>query len=158
VLDEQLVPLTLDTSHKVNDTLIAALAKLVQTTENPLRLFDAMDSLESLHHLLLTYPISSSKPRPSPFILEASQSYLALRTQLAMLDKGLTACVGMMVAVQTALWGAVRERWEELWNALRVEGEANGGAGEMWSAEVEGMRTLDIRAPPYAPGRVGSRA
>jgi hypothetical protein len=27
---------------------------------------------------------------------------------------------------------AVRERWEELWNALRVEREANGGVGETW--------------------------
>jgi hypothetical protein len=51
VLDEQLSPFCLDTSHEVNDMLIVALAKLVQTTENPLCLFDAMDSWESLHHL-----------------------------------------------------------------------------------------------------------
>ena len=86
-----------------------------------------MHTLEPLHYGLLHLDVS--KIRPSPSLLEASQSYVALRGQLftelpqylRLLHKGITATVVQLSAWQTTFYKGTHAHWGELWDALRVE-------------------------------------
>ncbi|KZP18369.1 hypothetical protein FIBSPDRAFT_863852 [Athelia psychrophila] len=136
VIEQQLMPLGDDLQAIIKDKFLPSLALLVESMKAPLRLLEAMNTLEPLHYSLLNN--NYAKGRPPPQMLEASQSYIALRGQLhselpqylKLLDKGIAASIMQLAHWQTAYWADVRERWGGLWEALRVEGERNAGAAE----------------------------
>lgn len=149
------------TEEVVEAKLLPHLTKLVDSTLAPLRLVEAMRTLEPLH--LALQNLNLSKTRPPPQMLEASQSYLALRAQLAaelptylaLLTKGLTDCVTQFSDWQARFYRRIKERWLSLWDSLKVEGEMNAGAAETvrvwWSrwADVEAqLMGLNIVRPP----------
>lgn len=131
VVDHQILLLCDDLETVIKDRLLTQLAVLINTMMPPSRLLEAMHTLEPLHYGLLNLNISRS--RPPPALLDASQSYVALRGQLfvelpqylASLHKGIVAAVLQLGVWQGQFWGDVRERWEELWEALKVDGEMN---------------------------------
>lgn len=133
VIDRQILALCDDLEQVIQERLLVQLAILVDTTLSPSRLLEAMHTLEPLHYGLLN--LNVSKSRPPPALLEASQSYVALRGQLfaelpkylELLHRGIAAAILQMGAWQSQFWGDVRERWLELWEALRVDGEKNVG-------------------------------
>jgi dynamin-binding protein len=138
VIDEELLPLGRELQKALKERWLISLARLVNSTRAPLQLIDAMNALEPLHHALLNTTSFSVKQRPSPALLEASQSYVALRGQLAvelpmyleLLDRGITGSVLALADIQARWWNSVREKWFILWEALKVDGEANAGADE----------------------------
>lgn len=128
-----------DLEQELQKSFIPLLCNLKAMMEPPTKLLNAMHSLEPLHVALLHTPFSPSKSRrPAPALLTASQSYLALRSALSsdlpILLRGLNKATGIavrMIAEQQAVfYTSVGERWAELWDALRVEGERCGGAEE----------------------------
>ncbi|CCM01015.1 uncharacterized protein FIBRA_03063 [Fibroporia radiculosa] len=130
----------------IKNKLLTELTKLVDSTLAPLRLLEAMQTLEPLHLGLLNLNIAKS--RPPPQLLEASQSYVALRGQLAaelpqyiaLMKKGITLCVLRFSTFQADFFGRVRDRWLVLWNALKVGDEMNAGAPEtvrVWWSRFE---------------------
>ncbi|KAF8845915.1 hypothetical protein BDN67DRAFT_1872 [Paxillus ammoniavirescens] len=140
---------------------VPILCDLKAMIEPPTKLLGAMHSLEPLHVALLHTPYPPSKSRrPAQTLLTASQSYLALRSSLSselpILLRALNRATGLAVRVlaqeQTAFYEAVGERWGELWDALRVEGERCGGAdetlrvwGERWGevgVKLSGMKIV----------------
>jgi hypothetical protein len=136
VVEEQLTPLSGDLESIIHSKLLVELARLVDSMSAPLRLLEAMDTLEPLHYGLLN--INFAKGRPPTALLEASQSYLALRGQLfaelpqylRLLDKGIATSIKQLAHWQTSFWADVHDRWSGLWDALRVDGEMNAGAAE----------------------------
>ncbi|KIJ66118.1 hypothetical protein HYDPIDRAFT_27311 [Hydnomerulius pinastri MD-312] len=139
--------------ENLNESFIPILCELKSMIEPPTKLLSAMHSLEPLHTALLHTPFSPSKSRrPAPALLTASQSYLALRSSLSselpVLLSAMNRATGLVVRIvaqeQVRFYEAVGERWAELWDALRVEGERCGGAEETlrvwWErwGEVEG--------------------
>lgn len=124
------------TEKVVKAKLLPELTKLVDSTLAPLRLVEAMRTLEPLHLALLN--LNLSKSRPPLQMSDASQSYLALRAQLAselpiycaLLNKGLTDCFTQFNIWHAIFYKRVKERWLLLWNSLKVEGEMNAGAAE----------------------------
>ncbi|KAI0941508.1 hypothetical protein AcW1_003383 [Taiwanofungus camphoratus] len=138
-------------SVTVDQHLLPQLSRLVDSMLAPLRLLEAMHTLEPLHYGLLNFDISKS--RPPPQLLEASQSYVALRAQLfaelpqylELLKKGIMMNILQLARWQSKFWGDVRDEWMGLWDALKVDGEMNAGATETlrvwWGrfAEVETM-------------------
>ncbi|PCH35656.1 hypothetical protein WOLCODRAFT_133926 [Wolfiporia cocos MD-104 SS10] len=122
--------------QQIEDHYLTELTKLVDSTLAPLRLLEAMKTLEPLHFGLLN--LNQSKSRPPPQLVEASQSYVALRAQLAselprylaLLHRGITLCVVQFATWQAKLFEHLRDRWLVLWDALKVEGEMNAGAAE----------------------------
>lgn len=136
VIEQQLLPLGADLESIIQDKFLVTLASLVDSMSAPLRLLEAMNTLEPLHHSLLNN--NYAKGRPPPQMFEASQSYVALRGQLhselpqylKLLDKGIATAIMQLAEWQTAYWADVRERWGGLWDALRVDGEKNAGAAE----------------------------
>ncbi|KAG6849358.1 hypothetical protein H0H93_009141 [Arthromyces matolae] len=125
-------------------------------------LLTSMEEQEPFHYHLLTMNVSA-KNRPPPALLAASNNYLALRGQLAaelptyltLLHKGLSHFVLQLAQIQASFWRDVRDRWAELWDMLRVEGEMNAGQQEtlaVWQArwedvneEVMGLSILQTR-------------
>ncbi|KAH0828963.1 hypothetical protein J3R83DRAFT_2392 [Lanmaoa asiatica] len=115
-------------------------ADLEQELQNPpTKLLHAMHSLEPLHATLLHTHFSPSKSRrPAPTLLTASQSYLALRSalssELPILLRAMNRATGLAVRIiaeqQSVFYASVGERWAELWDALKVDGERCGGAEE----------------------------
>ncbi len=95
-----------------------------------------MHSLEAPHFSLLN--LHYSKSRPPPALIEASQNYLALRSQLnselpaylKLFDAGVVRCIRLFARRQTEFWVTVRDQWAKLWNCLRMEGETNAGCEE----------------------------
>ena len=138
------------TEEVVQAKLLPHLTKLVDSTLAPLRLVEAMRTLEPLHLALLN--LNLSKTRPPPQMLEASQSYLALRAQLAaemptylaLLTKGLTDCTNQFNVWQAQFYRRIKERWLSLWDSLKVEGEMNAGAAE--TVRVWWSRWADVEA------------
>ena len=136
VVENQLLPLCKTLEANLKDNILSPLARLISTTASPLRLLDAMNTLQPLHLSLLN--VNVSKSRPPPALLEASQSYLALRGQLhaelpkylTLLEKGIILSIQELAHLQTQFWADVRDRWSDLWEALRVDGEMNAGAVE----------------------------
>ena len=160
VVEEQLAPLGGDLESIIQNKLLVDLARLVDSMRAPLRLLEAMNTLEPLHYGLLN--INFSKSRPPPALLEASQSYLALRGQLfselpqylKLLDKGIASSITQLANWQTSYWADVHDRWGGLWDALRVDGEMNAGATETsrvwwgrWTEVATAIQGLNIVNP-----------
>ncbi|KAF7982996.1 hypothetical protein HWV62_24610 [Athelia sp. TMB] len=150
VIEQQLIPLGDDLHSDIQDKFLPSLALLVESMKAPLRSLEAMHTMEPLHHALLNH--NPAKGRPPPQMLEASQSYMALRGQLhaelprylKLLDKGIAASIIQLAERQTAYWADVRERWGDLWEALRVEGESNAGSEE--TVQVWWLRFEEVAA------------
>ncbi|KDQ56301.1 hypothetical protein JAAARDRAFT_194957 [Jaapia argillacea MUCL 33604] len=121
----------------IEKRLLIALSRLVSSMKAPYRLLEAMHTLEPLHSTLLHHSFTPSS-RPPPALLEASQSYVALRGQLAVelpvylesLERGVKGVVRVFGSWQGGFWEGVRGRWGELWDALKMDGEElDGGPG-----------------------------
>ena len=131
VLRAQIIPVCKDLETVVQERLLPQLSLLVDSMNDPLKLLEAMHTLEPLHYGLLNLDVSKS--RPPAALLEASQSYVALRGQLfvelpqylALLHKGITAAVVQLSAWQTAFYKDTHAHWGELWDALRVEEDSS---------------------------------
>jgi len=160
VVEEQLMPLSGELETIVQNKLLVELARLVDTMHAPLRLLEAMRTLEPLHYGLLN--TNFSKTRPPAALLEASQSYIALRGQLfselpqylKLLDKGIATAIMELAQWQTSYWADVHDRWGGLWDALRVDGEMNAGAAETervwwgrWAEVASAIHGLNIVNP-----------
>ncbi|KAL0569147.1 hypothetical protein V5O48_012821 [Marasmius crinis-equi] len=158
VIQEGLVPLGGEMERAIQELLLGDLARLVSTMRQPVKLLKSMEETEPYHHHLLNMPVSA-KNRPPAALLEASTNYLALRGQLAaelptylgLLEKGLEGALRRLTEIQTRYWMDVRDRWGELWEMLRVEGEMNAGCEETvgvwrtrWGDVDEGVRGLGI--------------
>lgn len=136
VLCTGLVELAQELEHELHAHIIPSLQSLKATSIAPLKLLSALHTLHPLHLHLLHLPITR-KQRPPEALLQASQSYVALRGQLALelpvyvrlLERGVGGVVLDLGKVMEAFWGVVRERWAELWDALKVEGEGLGNSG-----------------------------
>lgn len=150
VVEYRLLPICKQLEEVIEKELFTQLARLTDSASDPERLLEAMRTLEPLHYGLLNFNVSKS--RPPPQLLEASKSYVALRAQLfaelpkylELLHKGIIAVIEQLAFWQVEYWAAVKEKWGELWDALKVEGEMQGEATETlkvwWSrfAQVEG--------------------
>lgn len=136
VVQDRLLPMCERLEKMIHDQLFVQLGRLTDSTSAPERLLEAMRTLEPMHYGLLN--VNVSKSRPPPQLLEASKSYVALRAQLftelpqylQLLHRGIVACVIQFTAWQSEFWHGVREKWSELWDALKVEGELQGAAME----------------------------
>lgn len=136
VIEKALMPLCVDLENAINERLLKDLAHLLTTMGKPMKLIASMEEQEAMHFQLLNMNVS--KNRPPPALLEASSNYLALRGQLAkelpryvaLMDRGLSCFVRKLAEIQKAFYGDVRDRWAELWEMLRVDGEINAGAEE----------------------------
>ena len=165
VLRAQVVPVCEDLETVVRDRLFPQLSLLVDSMNDPFRLLEAMHTLEPLHYGLLNLDVSKSRPPPS--LLEASQSYVALRGQLftelpqylALLHKGITATIIQLSAWQTAFYKDTYIHWAELWDALRVEEDSGISSApetvriwwERFSIMDEGLGELGILKRPKIP-------
>ena len=165
VLRAQIIPVCEDLQVVVQDRLLPQLSLLVDSMHDPLRLLEAMHTLEPLHYGLLNLDVSKSRPPPS--LLEASQSYIALRGQLftelpqylALLHKGITATIIQLSAWQTAFYKDAHTHWGELWDALRVEEDSSISSApetvriwwERFSIMDEGLGELGILKRPKVP-------
>lgn len=163
VVERQLAPLGGDLESIIRDKLLVELSRLVDSMSAPLRLVEAMNTLEPLHYGLLN--INFPKNRPPPQLLEASQQYLALRGQLyselplylKLLDKGIGTAILQLASWQTSYWADVRDRWGGLWDALRVDGEMNAGAEEtqrVWWSRWEEVANLMHRLTIINPKKI----
>ncbi|KAF9262682.1 hypothetical protein L218DRAFT_1077882 [Marasmius fiardii PR-910] len=158
VLDEQLTPLSGQLETAINEKLLKEIATLLSTLRHPWKLLTTMEEQEPYHYHLLNMNVTP-KNRPPAALLEASTNYLALRGQLAnelpkyieLMHRGLAIVVKRLTEIQTHYWMEVRDRWSELWEMLRVEGEMNAGAEETigvwharWTDVDETVRALRI--------------
>ena len=131
VLKAQIIPVCNSLEAVVKERLLPQLSLLVDSMTDPLRLLEAMHTLEPLHYGLLNLDVSKSRPPPS--LLEASQSYVALRGQLFMelpqylklLHRGITATIVQLNAWQTTFYEDAHIHWGGLWEALRVEEDSS---------------------------------
>ncbi|KAF7790946.1 hypothetical protein EIP86_001905 [Pleurotus ostreatoroseus] len=153
----------------VHVRLLPQLARLTDSTNMPEKLLEAMRTLEPLHYGLLN--VNIAKTRPPPELQQASQSYVAIRAQLygelpqflECYERGVKILFRQLIEWQTEFWRAYRQKWQELWDALRVEGEMEGSAQETlrvwWSrfydiAEVvEGLNIIRPFQEPQRPQR-----
>jgi len=144
LVEAQLLPLCHRLEVDVNERLLKELAHLLMTMNQPLKLLASMEEQEPFHYHLLTMNVSP-KNRPAPALLAASTNYVALRGQLAaelpaylkLLHRGLAVEVRRLAQIQGEFWCDVRDRWADLWEMLRVEGEMNAGHEEtmaVWQA------------------------
>lgn len=162
VIETGLLPVCDELGVAISQDLLPPLNRLTDSASNPERLLEAMRTLEPLHYGLLNFNVSKS--RPPPQLLDASKSYVALRAQLhaelpkynELLRKGIEFGIGHWESMQIRFWKAIRDKWGELWDALRVDGEMKGSASETlrvwWSrfeeceAKLSGMNI--VRPPP----------
>ncbi|KAG1738186.1 hypothetical protein EDB19DRAFT_1636451 [Suillus lakei] len=158
-----LVELTEELEHELHAHILPTLQSLKGTSVAPLKLLSALHTLHPLHMHLLHLPITR-KHRPPEALLQASQSYVALRGQLALelpvyvklLERGIDGAVLDLARGMEAFWGVVRERWGELWDALRVEGEGLGRVDgetirvwhERWGDVLGVLGSLVVANPP----------
>ncbi|KAG7091289.1 hypothetical protein E1B28_010337 [Marasmius oreades] len=158
VLDEQLAPLSVQLEAAINEKLLKEIARLLSTLRHPWKLLATMEEQEPYHYHLLNMNVTP-KNRPPAALLEASTNYLALRGQLAselpkyieLMHRGLAIAVKRLTEIQSHYWMEVRDRWSELWEMLRVEGEMNAGAEETigvwrsrWTDVDDTIRVLKI--------------
>lgn len=137
VVEKGLMPLCVNLESVINEHLLKDLAHLLTTMGKPMKLIESMEEQEAMHFQLLNMNVSP-KNRPPPALLEASSNYLALRAQLAkelpryvaLMDRGLSCFVRKLAEIQKSFYGDVRDRWGDLWEMLRVDGEINAGAEE----------------------------
>lgn len=161
VITDELLPICDAAKEYLDDKVEPGLTQLLETMHAPLRLLEAMRTLEPLHYGLLNLNIAKS--RPPPQLLEASQSYVALRAQLfaelpvylKLLDRGIAMTILRFASVQESFYYRMRAKWADLWDALKVDEEANQGAAETlrvwWGrfADVEvAIQGLNIVRPP----------
>ncbi|KAG2067922.1 hypothetical protein BDR04DRAFT_1104346, partial [Suillus decipiens] len=138
-----LVELAQDLEYELHAHILSSLQSLKGTTVAPLKLLSALHTLQPLHMHLLHLPITR-KHRPSEALLQASQSYVALRGHLAL---ELPVYVKLLErGIDWVVLYLARARWGELWDALRVEGE---GLGD------EGATTRDSMQHPDQPAGGG---
>ena len=131
VLKARIIPICEDLERIFREKLLPHLSLLVGSMINPSRLFEAMHTLEPLHYGFLN--LDSSKSRSRASLLEASQSYIALRGQLfaelpqylALLQKGITAAIIHLAGRQTTFYKEIHTHWNELWDALSVEEDSS---------------------------------
>ncbi|KAG2158566.1 uncharacterized protein EDB93DRAFT_1076408 [Suillus bovinus] len=160
-----LVELVQELEHELHARILPSLQSLKGTSIAPLKLLSALHTLQPLHMHLLHLPITR-KNRPPEALLQASQSYVALRGQLALelpvyvklLERGIDGVVLDLAKAMEAFWRVVMERWGELWDALQVEGEhadrpAGGGETvrvwrERWGDVLGVLGSLAIVNPP----------
>lgn len=165
VVNTGLMPLVVDLEKKIMVKLLHPVAKLMSTMGEPEKLLASMYEQEPYHYHLLNMPIShkdKSAGKMAPALLEASGNYLALRGQLCaelptylkLMHKGLGAAVVELAGIQTEFWGSVRDKWGDLWDMLKVEGEMNAGAQETmnvwwmrWEEVDRVMKDLNIVNP-----------
>ncbi|KAJ4471540.1 hypothetical protein J3R30DRAFT_1091686 [Lentinula aciculospora] len=158
LLQQYLAPLCLELENVINERLLKEIALLLATMQQPMKLLESMNEQEPFHYHLLTMNVTP-KNRPPPALLEASTNYLALRGQLSkelpryleLLHRGIATSVRRLADIQTQFWQDVRDRWGELWEMLRVDGEMNAGANETiavwvarWSDVDEVVKSLAI--------------
>ncbi|KAK7052828.1 hypothetical protein VNI00_004147 [Paramarasmius palmivorus] len=149
VLDQHLAPLCAELESAINEKLFKEIARLLTTMKHPLKLLASMNEQEPYHYHLLNMNFST-KNRPPAALLEASSNYLALRGQLAaelpkyiqLMHRGMANFVLRLSEIQMQYWMDVRDRWSDLWEMLRVEGEINGGADE--TIAVWRQRWVDV--------------
>ncbi|KAF5387247.1 hypothetical protein D9757_006854 [Collybiopsis confluens] len=149
LLRQYLGPLSLGLESVINERLLKEIAMLLATMQHPMKLLESMNEQEPFHYHLLTMPVTP-KNRPPQALLEASTNYLALRGQLSkelpryllLLQRGIALSIRRLADIQTQFWQDVRDRWGELWEMLRVDGEMNAGAGE--TIEVWHSRWSDV--------------
>ncbi|KAH6914078.1 hypothetical protein BKA70DRAFT_1396886 [Coprinopsis sp. MPI-PUGE-AT-0042] len=149
VIEVELKDLSDTLDQEINITLLRHIALLLDTMRQPHKLLSSMREQEPFHYHLLTMNVSS-KNRPPAALLAASTNYLALRGQLdtelpmyiAMLRKGIDLCIAKLAEIQVLFWGSVRDKWAELWEMLRVEGELNAGHEE--TMNVWRARWMDV--------------
>ncbi|KAJ2928619.1 hypothetical protein H1R20_g8433, partial [Candolleomyces eurysporus] len=144
VVEQQLMPLCVDLEAVIGERLLREIVHLLKTMNQPYKLLASMTEQEPLHHHLLNMNVSA-KNRPPATLLAASTNYLALRAQLAaelptylaLLHQGLSISVRRLADIQTRFWKDVKDKWGELWEMLRVDGELNAGHEEtvaVWQA------------------------
>ncbi|KAG1788350.1 uncharacterized protein HD556DRAFT_1245291 [Suillus plorans] len=172
-----LVDLVQELEHELHAHILPSLQSLKGTSVAPLKLLSALHTLQPLHMHLLHLPITR-KNRPPEALLQASQSYVALRGQLALelpvyvklLERGIDGVVLDLARAMDAFWRVVMERWGELWDALQVEGEDNmehadrpAGGGETvrvwrerWGDVLGVLGSLAIVNPPRKMERLRS--
>jgi hypothetical protein len=165
LIEEGLMPLSARMEEEVKETILVQLAKLRKTKESPMKLISAMKEEEPAHYHLLTMNVSA-KNRPAPGLLESSQTYLALRGQLALelpvylkaLHRGIGVVVVEFAAMQARLYGDMRDKWGELWDALRVDGEMNAGGEEtvkVWWSRWQDVHDLVAGLNVVSPRKMG---
>ncbi|PSR71543.1 hypothetical protein PHLCEN_2v12594 [Hermanssonia centrifuga] len=150
VIEHGLLPICQRLEAIIETKLLVELALLTDSTSAPERLLEAMRTLEPLHYGLLNFNVSKSRP-PTP-LLDASKSYVALRAQLfaelpkylELLNRGLMAAIKQFTTWQAEFWMAIRDKWAELWDALKVDGEMQGEAKE--TLRVWWSRFADVEA------------
>ncbi|KAL4079100.1 hypothetical protein J3A83DRAFT_4455522, partial [Scleroderma citrinum] len=156
--------------ERLNEAFIPILCELKLNLDPPKKLLNAMHTLSPLHTALLHVAPSKGR-RPAQALLTASQSYLALRSALAaelpLLLSHLNRATGLVVRIlaeeQASLYFLIEERWAELWDALRVEGERCSGAEETLRVWWERWSEGEAREKPRdtvreKPGRKGTAA
>ena len=146
LINDRWLPACIDLLVKIGNDVLPCVTSFMDTTAVPLRLLETMQTLEQLHYDLLGIP--ASKSRRPPHLIEASQSYLALRAQLladlpkylALLDKGMTLCIREVVRIQWRYYTKVRDLWVRLWHHVRFHREANVGAAgtlRIWQSRYQ---------------------
>lgn len=156
-----LVELAEELERELHAHILPSLQSLKATSVSPLKLLSAMHTLHPLHLHLLHLPMTR-KQRPPEALLQASQSYVALRGQLAvelpvyvrLLERGVDGVVLDLGRVMEAFWAVVRERWAELWDALRVEGEGLGRT-DSTGVQKDGVNPEDYAKGVGGPGNGG---
>ncbi|KAI6145479.1 hypothetical protein BKA82DRAFT_995591 [Pisolithus tinctorius] len=142
--------------ERLRERFIPVLCELKAMLEPPKKLLSAMHALTPLHAALLHTPFSPSKGRrPAQALLTASQSYLALRSALAAelplllsaLKRATALAVRILADEQANLYVMIADRWAELWDALRVDGERCGGSEETLRVWWERWSEVEERLP-----------
>ncbi|TFK50719.1 hypothetical protein OE88DRAFT_1735481 [Heliocybe sulcata] len=158
---DHVIPICEGVEKRIEDHLVPQLVKLTGTMNGPKKLLEAMHTLEPLHLSLLHRTYGGSGARPAPALLEASQSYVAIRGQLAeelpnyleLVEKGVRGCVGLFVSWQEDFWRDTKHVWCDLWDALREDGEelngqvqlVRGEYGEVLVAPVQGGADVTMK-------------
>ncbi|TBU37454.1 Dbl-like domain-containing protein [Dichomitus squalens] len=127
VIRDQLPPICDETKDGLRERLLPLLTSLVDTMVAPMRLMEAMHTLEPLHYGLLY--LNVAKSRPPPQLIETSKSYVALRTQLfaelptylSLIDKGTAACIRRFNQIQRRFYNNVRKRCTDLRDTLALD-------------------------------------
>ncbi|RXW12770.1 hypothetical protein EST38_g13083 [Candolleomyces aberdarensis] len=173
VVERELMPLCVDLEAIIHERVLREIVYLLKTMNQPYKLLEPMTEQEPLYYHLLSLNVSA-KSRPPQALLAASTTYLALRAQLAaelptylaLLHQGLSISIKRLAYIQTLFWKDVKDKWGELWEMLRVDGELNAGHEETvivwrsrWMDVNEVFASLNInqsRKIYQEPGPTGS--
>ncbi|RXW12772.1 hypothetical protein EST38_g13084 [Candolleomyces aberdarensis] len=149
LVERQLMPLCVNLEAVIHERVLREIVYLLKAMNQPYKLLESMTEQEPLYYHLLSLNVSA-KNRPPQTLLAASTTYLALRAQLAaelptylaLLHQGLSISVRRLADVQMRFWKDMKDRWGELWEMLRVDGELNAGRGE--TVAVWRSRWIDV--------------